>query len=459
MSSLQPPISVGTIINEKWRVCGELGSGNQGVVYSAVDIDTGHNVAVKTQRTNRLRSPLMAEYRAYSTINENKRSSSFAGIPDVYHYDEDEGRTVAVMVMDRLGPTLTELFLVQGGLLSRKTLLMLLKHILISIQNVHESGYIHRDIKPDNICMGRAGKAGVVHLIDFGISERYIDEETGNHVPMINDGSFSGTIKFASVHALSGLTSSRRDDLESLIYVIMFLWTGSLPFASVDKDNIKRAIQTSKIEKSRDVAEICKGYHRVIQDLLSYVRSLEFDETPDYVMMRGLVENEFDELGFKEDGFFDWFYSSDGDEVVSSPANLDQVYDKISSLIQGESSSADDRNVTCRQDGRAMESCDADNDEGGTRRMQKASNYGTAGNDDERSSSGCLKEMLSRCTGSILRRMKSVRTNTNVVDSEMDKNRRPFDSDNSFCEVRDGRIVERKNVVRRLISKLARNKK
>lgn len=191
------------------------------MLYSAVDIDSGHSVAVKVEGNCTRRSHLMAEYTTYGTIKDKIRSSNFAGIPNVYHYEEDEDRSVAVMVIDCLGPTLTELFAIQGGLSSRKRSLMLLKHILISIQSVHESGYIHRDIKPDNICMGRGEKAGFVHLIDFGISKRYIVEGTGEHISMVNDGSFSGTIKFASVHALSRKSCSRRDDLESVLYVIM----------------------------------------------------------------------------------------------------------------------------------------------------------------------------------------------------------------------------------------------
>lgn len=459
MPSKPPPISVGSIINQKWRVCGELGSGTQGVVYAAVDIESGQHFAVKTQRINPLQSALIAEYRAYSTILQNNRSSNFLGIPWVYHYDEDEDGTVALMIMDKLGPTLTQLFAIQGGLFSRKTLLMLFKHILISIQNVHESGYIHRDIKPDNICMGRGEKAGFVHLIDFGISERYINEETGEHVKMVKDGSFSGTIKYASVHALSGVTSSRRDDLESVIYVMMYLWKGTLPFSSTDKHDIDMAIENSRTEKSRSVADICKCYPQIIQDLFSYVRNLDFDEEPDYVMMRGLVDNEFDEFGFKEDGYFDWFYTSDGDEVLSNPRNLDHLYDKISSLVHGELSSSDYRSVTYREAVEPSDSREVGCDDGDNGTWNKHYHHCHRNDDADKGSLGCLKRTLCCCTGSILKRMNTFGSNTNVASSGKTNNRKRFDDVNYFSEGCEERAVEQKNVVRGLMKKLARNKR
>lgn len=426
------------------------------MVYCAVDIESGDNVAVKTQRFCGLRSPLLAEYNIYETIKENKRSSHFIGIPKVFHYDEDD--TSALMVMDRLGPNLAELFASQGHLFSRKTLLMLFKHMLVAIQNVHESGFIHRDIKPDNICMGRGENAGFVHLIDFGIAERYEDEETGDHVPMVNHGSFSGTVLFASVNALSGLTTSRRDDLESLIYVIMFLWTGKLPFADIDKDNIDMSIAKSRRDKRRDVAEVCQGYPQVVPDLLSYVRNLEYHETPDYVMMRGLIETDFDEFGFKEDGYFDWFYTRDGDEVVNNPDNLDNVYNTISLRMEKDSSSSEDIGSLFRA---AVQSKirKADSDQRVGSRKKKSGQVDPTVEADENSSSSNLKMMLSSCMGLFLRGVNSMKKNSPGTDSANLKSQKEFDDDDDVPGTNQEVTTKKKHLLRRFLKKLGGNKK
>lgn len=237
------------------------------------------------------------------------------------------------------------------------------------------------------------------------------------------------------------------------------MWTGRLPFKDIDKENIDLALETSKKDKSRDVKEICKGYPEVVQDLLSYVRSLEFDETPDYVMMRGLVESEFDDFGFKEDGYFDWFYSADGDEVVNTIGNLDQVYDKIFTLVHGDYSSLENTDSSVLQAGKPKKGNQPGSEKAQTRNEKIFSHNDPAKNVNENRPARYPRSMVSSRTGSLLRRVKSIRNSYVEAASTKSVSRKKMDCDNGFTNAREQKTMEKKNLLRGLGKKLLRTNK
>jgi serine/threonine protein kinase len=78
--------------------------------------------------------------------------------------------------------------------------------------------------------MGLGKKCHMVHFIDYGLSKRYIDYKTGEHIPYREGKQLTGTARYASVNTHMGIEQSRRDDLESLAYVFIYLFKGSLPW-------------------------------------------------------------------------------------------------------------------------------------------------------------------------------------------------------------------------------------
>jgi serine/threonine protein kinase len=98
---------------------------------------------------------------------------------------------------------------------------------------MHNIGYIHLDLKPDNILIGSGDlqnpRSKMVYLIDFGISRKY-REPDGTHVPFRVDVPFTGNLVFSSVNSFLSYELSRRDDLESLMYLLTYLAIGNLPW-------------------------------------------------------------------------------------------------------------------------------------------------------------------------------------------------------------------------------------
>jgi casein kinase 1 len=76
---------------------------------------------------------------------------------------------------------------------------------------MHELGYVHNDIKLDNILVGFKDPS-LLYLIDFGLSTRFINED-GSHTEKENLASFCGNFIFASLNSCRGNNKSRRDDI------------------------------------------------------------------------------------------------------------------------------------------------------------------------------------------------------------------------------------------------------
>mmetsp|Transcript_27303 Transcript_27303/g.20438 ORF Transcript_27303/g.20438 Transcript_27303/m.20438 type:complete len:135 (+) Transcript_27303:419-823(+) len=134
------------------------------------------------------------------------------------------------MVIDLLGPSLEDLFKFCGGRFSLKTVLMIAHQILGTIARLHAKNFVHRDIKPENFLMGLGRKSHIVHLIDFGLAKRYRDGKTHQHIPYKENKNLTGTARYASVNAHLGIEQSRRDDLESIGYILVYFANGSLPW-------------------------------------------------------------------------------------------------------------------------------------------------------------------------------------------------------------------------------------
>ena len=138
---------------------------------------------------------------------------------------------------------------------------------------------------------GRKEYKDVLYLIDFGLSKKYKNPKTGEHIKYFNNHRLNGTARFASIHALEGYELSRRDDLESLCYVLVYLLKGSLPWMKLKNKNKfekYKIILTMKKKMGENIL-IGDNNNPEFIDFIKYCRGLKFEEEPNYDYLRGLM--------------------------------------------------------------------------------------------------------------------------------------------------------------------------
>jgi serine/threonine protein kinase len=229
------------------------------------------------------------------------------GIPKVYFFDRYENR-FNYLVMELLGPSLSDLFQLKEKNFSLETVLLIGYQVLTRIEMVHEKGFLHRDIKPENFVIGLGQKSNMVHIIDFGLSKRYKDKTSGQHIPYRENRDLVGTVRYASINAHLGIEQSRRDDIEGIGYILVYLYLGRLPWQG-KQDKAKP--QVSKIMEKKLITPpeiLCKKMPIEFSYYFHYCRNLKFEDRPDYNMLKKLFMDVLvSRINLKEEFLFDWF--------------------------------------------------------------------------------------------------------------------------------------------------------
>jgi len=268
------------IINKKYKIINKIGEGSFGSIYKGQNIRTSEFVAIKVESIKNETKLLKNESVIYHYLNNTE------GIPSVKWFGKDNNNYY--MVINLLGNSLQDVKNKQFSF-SLKLVLQIGIKIIYLIKLIHDKGLVHRDIKPENFLFG-LNNHNNIYLIDFGFCKSYIRDE--KHIEQKKISSLIGSRTYASINAHNYFELSRRDDLESVGYMLIYFYLGTLSWQDIselthnDINETIKYLKTTIIEKS-NIPEVLINY-------IKYVRSLEFEENPNYFLIMDNFKREIE---------------------------------------------------------------------------------------------------------------------------------------------------------------------
>ena len=282
----------------------KIGSGSFGQIYQCLNKKTNEMLACKIESINELKPQLYHESKIMQLM---KNCTGFPTCYDFILTEQDK-----ILIMDLLGPNLDTIMnkLPSKNSIKRfsfKTSLMIMIQCLERLKSLHEKGIIHRDIKPENFVIGPKNKERIIYLIDFGLSKKISKDKI---IPTVKaDRNIIGTMRYISMNTHQGYEQGKRDDLESLFYIIIYFIKGELPWQNIKTKS--KAEKYSKIfeikKKVTENGDLVEGLPLEMAKILEYILGLNFFEKPNYLLIKNAVEIMLNNFNLSNDLQFDWY--------------------------------------------------------------------------------------------------------------------------------------------------------
>ena len=289
---------INRLLFKKYRINKLLGRGSFGCAFEGINIIDNSKVAIKVEKKNNQSHLLELESNFLSILKG-------FGIPEIKSYGYSGN--FYILIEELLGSNLSQI-LKSIKSYTIKDLAMIAIQIIDRLEYVHSKNIIHRDLKPENFLVGCKNNS-IIYIIDFGISRKFRSSRTGKHIKFGKIGRIFGTLRYISHNASRGMEQSRRDDLESLAYMLVYLFVGKLPWQDVKLRNInfkKKYLEMLYLKTYLSPETVCKGLPPEFSEYLKYCKNLLFEQDPNYEYLRNLFRNVLRNINSINDLRFSW---------------------------------------------------------------------------------------------------------------------------------------------------------
>ena len=295
------------LIFNKYKPINKIGHGAFGNIYSVIRLKDNIAFAMKIEKKNPNQKILESEaYYLYLLQG--------FGIPKFITYGHVKNYNILIETL--LDKSLYQLFFKNSNKCSLADVCLIGIQILERLEWIHSKDIIYRDVKPENFLIG-INDPNVIYIVDFGLCKKFRSSKTGKHLLPKLTGRFNGTLKYASPNVIKGKESSRRDDLISLGYMLIYLYKRNLPWKyNFENINNVQYLKLLVAKETNAFGNLFKGIPKAFEEFIKYSRNLKFEQDPDYSYLRSLLSK----LIFNNENLtFSWIRPQNREKLVGIP--------------------------------------------------------------------------------------------------------------------------------------------
>ena len=329
---------INKLIFSKYLIRKKIGKGSFGTVYQGINTSNNEKIALKVEKRDKNDQGTLENEALRLVYLQGE------GIPSVYCYGNNIEHNL--LVEELLGKSLEEIFTSYGKPFSLKTVCVLGIEMIKRIQYIHSKYYIHRDIKPDNFMTGRGPNEKKIYIIDFGLAKKYYSVSRAQHIKFITGKHLVGTARYCGRNAHRGYEQGRRDDIESIGYVLMYFLLGVLPWQGLKaKKNEDQFEKIAQKKYTTSFEELTLGQPEEFLNYFKHVDRLQFEDQPNYVYLIGLFQSVIDK--YCQDCLYDFDWKKDSCTYISRGTNNINQQTDISLIVNknNDASAMDNSNI------------------------------------------------------------------------------------------------------------------
>ena len=346
---------INKVIFSDYLIQKKIGKGSFGIVYQGTVISTEQKIAVKLEKRVKGDSGLLETEACRLYLMQGE------GIPKIICYGNNQ--THNILIQELLGKSLEELFNINGRKFSLKTVCSIGIEMIKRIKFVHSKFHLHRDIKPDNFMTGRNKDDNKIYIIDFGLAKKYYSSSKKQHIKFHTGKNLIGTARYCGRNAHRGFEQGRRDDIESIGYVLMYFLNGILPWQGLKAK--KGEDQFEKIAEKKyntSFEELTNGHPEEFLLYFKHCDSLKFEDEPNYDYLISLFKSVINKFCYDCLYDYDWKKNTipnlsaikDKDEENNNNNNKDislLVHNNVSAIeSKGDGKEEDNKNIKLKKE-------------------------------------------------------------------------------------------------------------